>query len=240
MDRTRLLEACEIEFHTRERNMKPIRRWLAGHAFASESLLDPFRLMEAVVALRALHALGRTSQMRVYGQQLLRLAEASGFPYRIVEIRLILAQNDYVHDNLDFALEKMYAALQIGFAQDYQQVFVQEGSIAAALLQAHLKPGKRKGRGGSKRPDKPLADYARKLLKAFPESTAAAVPVTVNLLAHLSRQEQRVCQHMLEGKSNGIIAQSLGISLETVKKHCQHIYRKLGVHGRQALIDKLA
>jgi len=231
-ERIHLLDMCEIDFRMRESQMKPVRRWLTNQAFALNSLMDPFRLMEAVVMLRALFALGRTSQARSYGQRLLRLAESNGLPYRIVEIRLILAQNDYVHGNLDLALEKIAAALQIGMEQGYEQVFVQEGSIAAALLQARLEQYKNKQ-------DKLQADYVRKLLKVFPGFTEQPAPIAANLLTHLSKQEQRVCQHIREGKSNAIIAQSLGISLETVKKHCQNMYRKLDVSNRREMIALL-
>jgi len=149
-------------------------------------------------------------------------------PHRIVEIRLILAQNDYVHGNLELSLEKIAVALQIGMEQGYKQLFVQEGDIVALLLQTRLEQHK------SSR-DKPLTNYIRRLLKAFPEHTENAAYNFPNLLARLSRQETRVCQLIMEGKSNTIIAQSLGISLETVKKHCQNMYRKLGVGNRREM-----
>jgi ATP/maltotriose-dependent transcriptional regulator MalT len=232
-ERIHLLDACEIDFRIRETHMKPVRRWLANQTFTQDALLEPYRLMEAIVLLRALFALGRTSQARSYGQRLLRLADSNGLPYRTVEIRLILALNDYVHGNFDLSLEKIAVALQVGMEQGYEQLFVQEGGIVASLLQARLKQYR------SKR-DKPLADYIRKLLKAFPGQTENAAPIFPNLLAHLSKQETRVCQHIMEGKSNAIIAQSLGISIETVKKHCQNIYRKLGIGNRREMITLLS
>lgn len=226
-ERIHLLDACEIDFRIRETHMKPVRRWLANQAFTLDTLLEPYRLMEAIVMLRALFALGRTPQARSYGQRLLRLAESNNLPHRIVEIRLILAQNDYVHGNLDQSLEKIAVALQIGMEQGYEQLIVQERGIVP-LLQTRLKRHK-------SRRDKPLTDYIRRLLKSFPGHTENAAHHFPNVLALLSRQETRVCQHIMEGKSNAIVAQSLGISLETVKKHCQNIYRKLGISNRREM-----
>lgn len=50
--------------------------------------------------------------------------------------------------------------------------------------------------------------------------------------AALSPREIEVLEWMQKGKSNGEIAQILGISQPTVKNHVQKILRKLGVHNR--------
>ena len=50
--------------------------------------------------------------------------------------------------------------------------------------------------------------------------------------APLSNREIEVLEWMQKGKSNGEIAQILGISQPTVKNHVQKILRKLGVHNR--------
>ena len=42
-----------------------------------------------------------------------------------------------------------------------------------------------------------------------------------------------------EGRSYQKIADSLGISLGTVQGHVKSVYRKLGVHTRQEVIDLL-
>ncbi|MBK8780965.1 MAG: helix-turn-helix transcriptional regulator [Anaerolineales bacterium] len=45
----------------------------------------------------------------------------------------------------------------------------------------------------------------------------------------LSKREQEVVQHLLEGKSNKLIALSLGFSDRTVEFHLKNIYTKLQV-----------
>jgi DNA-binding CsgD family transcriptional regulator len=55
----------------------------------------------------------------------------------------------------------------------------------------------------------------------------------------LSKREQEVVQHLLEGKSNKLIALSLGVSDRTVEFHLKNIYAKFQVSTRVELILKL-
>ena len=49
-------------------------------------------------------------------------------------------------------------------------------------------------------------------------------------------RERQVLALLLQGMSNKQIAQTLGIAEDTVKKHLQHVYRKLEVHRRALLM----
>jgi DNA-binding NarL/FixJ family response regulator len=48
----------------------------------------------------------------------------------------------------------------------------------------------------------------------------------------LTQRETQVLRHLALGLSNKEIAQSLSISIETVKEHVQHLLRKMGVNDR--------
>jgi DNA-binding NarL/FixJ family response regulator len=48
----------------------------------------------------------------------------------------------------------------------------------------------------------------------------------------LTEREGQVLRHMVEGLTNKQIADSLGISYETVKEHVQHVLGKIGVSDR--------
>jgi DNA-binding NarL/FixJ family response regulator len=48
----------------------------------------------------------------------------------------------------------------------------------------------------------------------------------------LTKRESEVLRQMALGLTNKEIAQTLGISYETVKEHVQHILRKIGVSDR--------
>ena len=53
-----------------------------------------------------------------------------------------------------------------------------------------------------------------------------------NVEVPLTKRESEVLKQLAFGLTNKEIAQSLGISYETVKEHVQHILRKIGVSDR--------
>ncbi|MBC2846494.1 response regulator transcription factor [Winogradskyella flava] len=55
---------------------------------------------------------------------------------------------------------------------------------------------------------------------------------TKELKAKLSKQEQVVLEHLLQDKTNKDIAESLFLSVSTVKSHTNNIYKKLNVQSR--------
>ena len=58
-------------------------------------------------------------------------------------------------------------------------------------------------------------------------------PTTVSHLSNLlTPREREVLSWVSEGKSNWEVGQIVGCVEQTVKKHLQHIYRKLGVENR--------
>jgi DNA-binding CsgD family transcriptional regulator len=56
-------------------------------------------------------------------------------------------------------------------------------------------------------------------------------------LPGLSVREQQITNLACDGLSNKAIAHRLGLSEGTVKIHLHHIYRKLGIGGRHALVS---
>lgn len=55
----------------------------------------------------------------------------------------------------------------------------------------------------------------------------------------LSDRESQVLHQIEQGSSMATIAQMLDISQNTVKTHMKHLYKKLGVHSRQEVLDML-
>ncbi|GMT42485.1 MAG: hypothetical protein IEMM0002_0896 [bacterium] len=52
----------------------------------------------------------------------------------------------------------------------------------------------------------------------------------------LTPQEQRVVKHIVRGKGDKKIAKKLGISANTIKRHIQSVFRKIGIHSRMELM----
>ena len=62
---------------------------------------------------------------------------------------------------------------------------------------------------------------------------------TYEATSTLTKQEQKIANLIVKGKTNKEIASNLFISLNTVKTHISKIYSKLKVANRQQIIDKL-
>lgn len=73
----------------------------------------------------------------------------------------------------------------------------------------------------------PVAQVIREPISTTTATTA---------LASLSVREQDVLKEVARGRSNGEIAQHLHISVDTVRTHLKHIYEKLHIESRAALI----
>ena len=78
----------------------------------------------------------------------------------------------------------------------------------------------------------PLRLYAQRLLRAFARERGEAAPPTTT--DALSPQEMRVLRLLVAGQTNPAIAQELVVSVNTIKAHVKHLYRKLGVTSRVA------
>ena len=79
---------------------------------------------------------------------------------------------------------------------------------------------------------RPLQDRTRRLLRALGERPAPRRAAS----GDLSDRELQVVRLVARGLSNAEIAEHLFISPRTVTTHLQHIYRRLGLSSRTALI----
>lgn len=57
-----------------------------------------------------------------------------------------------------------------------------------------------------------------------------------DVTAPFTGREREIVDLLMQGMSNRQIANALGITEGTVKKHLNHVFRKLGVHSRALLI----
>jgi DNA-binding CsgD family transcriptional regulator len=55
----------------------------------------------------------------------------------------------------------------------------------------------------------------------------------------LSRREAAVARQLAAGRRNAEIADALGITVHTVKRHAEQVYAKLGVSHRGAVAERL-
>lgn len=69
----------------------------------------------------------------------------------------------------------------------------------------------------------------------LPSSSTGTSP-NAEQLERLTKREKQVLYWIVEGKTNGDIGRILEISPRTVEKHCESIFRKLGIENRYAAI----
>ena len=73
-------------------------------------------------------------------------------------------------------------------------------------------------------------------MHVLPRSAAAAAPEQLGSIQGsdlLTPREADVLELLQQGATNGQIAHSLSIGLETVRTHARNIYRKLGISSRR-------
>lgn len=117
--------------------------------------------------------------------------------------------------------DDVFKALQVG-ATGYLLKGTPPRELISALNDLH--------RGGS-----PMtASIARKVVNAFQNKNA----ITKKATAELTKRELELLQLLGEGLKYQEIADKLFISLETVKTHCQRVYKKLHVQSRVEAVNK--
>jgi DNA-binding NarL/FixJ family response regulator len=62
---------------------------------------------------------------------------------------------------------------------------------------------------------------------------------TVSSQYRLSPRESEVIEYLIRGRNAKHVAEKLYISESTAKTHISNIYRKVGVHSQQELLDAL-
>lgn len=159
-------------------------------------------------------------------EQLALLADVEGRNGRLIEIRVLEAIALLGLKHTPQALHKVEAGLALGEPEGYVRVFLDEGFVMQALLEAYLR---------QRAPAH--AAYAQSLLSAFP--TRKHPPSAEGALVEpLTPRELEVLELISSGDSNHTIARKLVITISAVKKHTGNIYGKLGVKSRTQAVAR--
>jgi LuxR family maltose regulon positive regulatory protein len=114
------------------------------------------------------------------------------------------------------AVQKVEDALAIAAPQEYRRTFLNEGTNLLPLLvkARHVAPA-----------------FVDELCLAF-QSPGIVTGDVDELIEPLTEREREILRLVARGLSNGEIAKTLFITLGTVKKHLNNIFRKLEVKSR--------
>ncbi|HEU0002345.1 MAG TPA: LuxR C-terminal-related transcriptional regulator [Ktedonobacteraceae bacterium] len=212
-------------------DLAAVQRW----SIAITQLGEDFRFIqqerEALIIARLLIAQGEPEAALQLLDRWQEDAHAQGRSRSELEI-LVLKTLAYCRTNQHQtqARETLVQALTLARPEGYQHLFLDEGQVMAAALQAVLSDAR----------EEPLATYARTLLYAFARqqaeqniSPSSSPSAPVMPFEPLSAQERRVLRLLAAGRSNPEIAGELIVSINTVKTQTQSIYRKLNVNSRK-------
>jgi LuxR family maltose regulon positive regulatory protein len=156
-----------------------------------------------------------------------RLSEAAaeaGWVGRAVEVLVLRAVALSARGNRDAAFSALSSAMALAEPAGYIRTFVDEGLPVRELLVKAL------ARGAG-----PHKAYIERLLSAFgaaPEEKVQRLVPTSELVEPLTERELQVLRLIATELTSPEMAKELVISVNTVRTHIQHIYQKLGVHGR--------
>ena len=213
-----LLAAAEAELLLRQGQIEPVVRW-AETAVATLNEVDYFRReLDLIVLARLRLAQEQPKQALAFLAELSASVEQAGRWLVQISVLLLQAQAHQVLGQLDEATTALATAVRLAAPENYLRLFLNEGEAIAALLPAVHEIAPR---------------FVGALLAAF--GWDAAVPP---LVEPLSQRELEVLQLVADGRSNREIAETLFVTVGTVKKHLNNVYGKLGVARRTEAVAK--
>jgi len=226
----RRIEAMQTRLALAAGDLATAERWSATRAPQPESLPRLYQEQEDFIVARLLIAQGKTKEALRLLEGWQVEAHETGRTRSEVESLVLIARAAFAQQRQFHAFTRLRAVLSLAQAEGYQRLFLDEGEAMVALLRAAL-PTLRMDR---------CEPYVRMLLRTFAqlhlEHGAALALSNFDLtlsLSPLSPQEERVLRLLVAGYSNPEIAETLVVSVNTVKTQVRSIYRKLSVKSRK-------
>jgi LuxR family maltose regulon positive regulatory protein len=233
---SRQVQATQARFHLANGERAAVERWFASSSKQRiETLPRLQRQREQLLQARLFLAQGKHTTAIEQLENLRVVSLQTGHLDINLEIQLVLVLAYARLGEQKQVQKQLHELLRIAHSENYQRLFLDEGSEIADLLR-RLLPQLR---------EKALLDYARRLLNAFAHEVGAqpthpdmqitsSNQSTAFLAEPLSAQEQKVLRLLAAGNSNAEIARELVVSVNTIRTQLQSIYRKLNVNNRVA------
>jgi LuxR family maltose regulon positive regulatory protein len=219
-------------------------RWAASYEDALADYFSVFERWSASLAkARVDIAQGRLDSALALLQQVRRDAEAAGMMVHVIEARTLQAMAYHAQGSLEPALEALDGALRLAEPEGYLRIFLDEGPPMRALLGETARRGIAPG-------------YVGRLLMAFgetadhgqqapddappvvePEPPTLHRPVSAPI-EPLTERELEVLRLLAAGLANQEVAETLYLSINTVKSHLKNIYSKLDVRSRAHAVHR--
>jgi LuxR family transcriptional regulator, maltose regulon positive regulatory protein len=182
------------------------------------------QMMVNILQARLQVAQGKANTAVFLLEQLHQVAQEKRYMRSQLEIQILLALAQAARKQKDEARKWLSQALSQAHNEGFLRVFLSEGEPLVRLLRSLL-PGIR---------EKALRSYGQTILRALTRPGEALSPSAFGglPLEPLSLRAQCVLRLLVAGRTNPEIARELVISVNTVKDHVKHLYRKLGTSNR--------
>ena len=245
----RLAAACQARLWLAQGDLESAARWAEEHAPDGEggsgspqrapTFLE-LRDVEHLALARVYIAQGRPSEALDLLAPLLESAEKLGRMRRVIESLALEALALKARGDGQAALAALGRALRLAEPEGYVRVFIDEGEPMRMLMadcRWQMEKIAHRARGT---PESGILAYLDRLMAAFGQPSATSQSTTIShlppaigqMVEPLSERELEVLRLVADGASNPEIAQELVIAVNTVKKHVNSIFGKLGVTSR--------
>jgi LuxR family maltose regulon positive regulatory protein len=205
------VEVCRAWLNLQQGRSAAVADWIAEQQL-DVAQPDPLREVESVMAARILLAQKAAGDALPLIDKLLALAQQGSRTGLVIELFLLQARAFQAQERLDLALAALHTALGLAEPEGYVRLFLDEGAPMRTLLQQHT------ARFG-------VASYTARLLAAFAPEAEVSPDA-------LSQRELEILRLIDAGMSNGDVADTLVLSVGTVKWHVNNIFSKLHVKSR--------
>jgi LuxR family maltose regulon positive regulatory protein len=203
-------------------DLEAVRGWLATVHDVEAPLTQQAQEQETLLIVRLRLAEGEPQTALRLLAGMAERATADGRLLTVLEVQLLTAFAYGAQGERDTAIALLSSVLTRTYGMGVRRFFLDEGDPCATLLRAAVPT----------LTDPAIRAYAQSLLQGF-----VVAQHETGTLPLLSPQEQRVLELLATGQSYQEIAQTLIVSVNTIKTQLRHIYRKLGVTSRQEAID---
>jgi LuxR family maltose regulon positive regulatory protein len=159
--------------------------------------------------------------------RLVQQAESNNWVNSMLSRLVLQVRAFYDQGNTASAMETLKRALFLAERGGYIRIFLDQGAPMEKLLRQTAARGV-------------ALDYVKKLLAAFERDHQPPVAdrLTASLTEPLSERELEVLHLIAAGLSNPAIADTLVVSVNTVKTHVKRLYGKLGVNSRLQAVER--
>ncbi len=225
-------QAQRADYWAQTGNMQAAQRWVTQRQLSAERPFDYLGDFELYALTRIWISNNHADQADALAGRLVTYAEDSGRLGRAIDFLVLQTLARRQAGRLDFALQSLERALELGEEEGYLRTFLDEGHPMIDLL---LQISRKKSRSSA---------YARRLLSLSQTSIVGEQTANPSSALHkgliepLTPRELVVLRQIASGDSNQEIAQRLVISVGTVKAHIYHLSAKLGARSRTEAVAR--